>query len=227
MKNRIPKIINCIWLSDQKKSSLVNKCVQSWKENVKNYKIQEWNIEKFEAISKEQGIANPLELKYVKGAIEQEKWAFASDYLRQWILYYVGGIYLDEDIYLCNSAEKFFDKNLDEQFVSCMELHYNVKHLWKDLIYEDGRPKSDKFVPGICIQAAFLMGQKGNEFSHTCIKYYEDKEFVMHHDDLKAVNTEANPDEVKPEAGTSAKNENGTLTATLQSLSWNVIRLSK
>ena len=57
---------------------------------------------------------------------------------------------------------------------------------------------------------------------------YQVKEhIVMHNDDLKAVNTEANPDNVAPKAGGTAKVDSGTLQAVLGKASWNVIRLSK
>ncbi len=50
---------------------------------------------------------------------------------------------------------------------------------------------------------------------------------VLHHDDVKAVNTEAAPDTVVPAAGTPGVLENGRLTVTMPSLSWNVVRLTK
>jgi len=48
---------------------------------------------------------------------------------------------------------------------------------------------------------------------------------VLHHDDVKAVNSEANPNNVSPITVQGAKIENGMLTIKLPSLSWNVIRL--
>ncbi len=50
---------------------------------------------------------------------------------------------------------------------------------------------------------------------------------VLHHDDVKAVNTEANPDNVKPFAGPGGRLDGGRLTLSLPALSWNVIRLTK
>ena len=50
---------------------------------------------------------------------------------------------------------------------------------------------------------------------------------LLHHDDVKAVNTEENPDEVKPEAGPGGKLDNGYLNITVPALSWNVIRIVK
>ena len=49
---------------------------------------------------------------------------------------------------------------------------------------------------------------------------------VLTHDDIKAVNTEENPDNVKPISGDAAVKD-GVLTAKLPSKSWNVIRLGK
>lgn len=50
---------------------------------------------------------------------------------------------------------------------------------------------------------------------------------VMHDEDLKAENTEANPDRIKPEVNGKSVNDNGKFSAVLQSKSWNVIRLKK
>ena len=48
---------------------------------------------------------------------------------------------------------------------------------------------------------------------------------VLHHDDVKAVNTEENPDEVSPRKVRGGKTDGGRMTARLPALSWNVIRL--
>ena len=48
---------------------------------------------------------------------------------------------------------------------------------------------------------------------------------VLHDEDLKAVNTEENPDRIRPEANGNARLEEGRLTAVLKHKSWNVIRL--
>jgi alpha-N-arabinofuranosidase len=50
---------------------------------------------------------------------------------------------------------------------------------------------------------------------------------VLHHDDVKAINTEANPDNVAPTAGNGGTIDGGQLEVKLPSLSWNVIRLVK
>ena len=50
---------------------------------------------------------------------------------------------------------------------------------------------------------------------------------VLHHDDVNAVNTEANPDNVKPVRGKGGKLDSGKLEIEIPALSWNVIRLEK
>lgn len=50
---------------------------------------------------------------------------------------------------------------------------------------------------------------------------------VLEHDDVYAVNAEANPYNVKPNNNGNAKITDGIVTANLSKLSWNVIRLAK
>lgn len=50
---------------------------------------------------------------------------------------------------------------------------------------------------------------------------------LLHHDDVKAVNTEENPNNVAPREGRGGKLDNGRFTIVLPSLSWSVIRLMK
>ena len=50
---------------------------------------------------------------------------------------------------------------------------------------------------------------------------------IMHDEDLKAENTEANPYRIKPESTGKSQIDGGILTALMQHKSWNVIRLAK
>ncbi len=54
-----------------------------------------------------------------------------------------------------------------------------------------------------------------------------DEHIVLHHDDVKAINTEDQPDTVSPAAGAPATGENGRFTVKIPALSWNVIRFVK
>ncbi len=54
-----------------------------------------------------------------------------------------------------------------------------------------------------------------------------EEHIVLHHQDVKAVNTEEDPNNVVPFTGDAGKLDDGKLTVTLPKLSWNVIRLVK
>ncbi|MDD3279329.1 MAG: alpha-N-arabinofuranosidase [Lachnospiraceae bacterium] len=57
--------------------------------------------------------------------------------------------------------------------------------------------------------------------------YQVAEHIVLTHDDLKAVNTEANPNTVVPGASSASRIEGGKLTTVCGRHSWNVIRLTK
>ncbi|WHY90994.1 capsular polysaccharide synthesis protein [Neobacillus cucumis] len=86
--NKIPKTIHYCWFGGKEKPAIVNRCIESWKRNLTDYEILEWNEKNFNI-----GL-NP----YVKEAYNAGKFAFVSDYVRVYALYNFGGIYLDTDV---------------------------------------------------------------------------------------------------------------------------------
>lgn len=93
----IPKIIHYVWVGNNPKSDLVNKCIASWKKYCPDYEIKEWNNESLREIDNQ----------YVKEAFECKKWAFVSDYLRLYALKEFGGIYCDSDLELMQPIDEF------------------------------------------------------------------------------------------------------------------------
>lgn len=78
----------------------------------------------------------------------------------------------------------------------------------------------------------FAVNRAQEKMEFECeLKGFEDysviEHIVLENDDLKAVNTEDNPDNVKPHNNGNAKNDDGKVKADLSPLSWNVIRLAK
>ena len=57
--------------------------------------------------------------------------------------------------------------------------------------------------------------------------YHLAEHIVLTNDDLKAVNTEANPNHVVPTLSTATRLESGKMHTVLGKHSWNVIRLMK
>ena len=95
MQNRIPKVINYCWFGGKQKNKLIKKCIKSWKKYCPDYEIIEWNEENFD-----------INLNhYVSQAYEEKKWAFVSDYVRLYVIYTYGGIYLDTDVELIKTLD--------------------------------------------------------------------------------------------------------------------------
>lgn len=95
------KIIHCCWFGGNKKSPLIKNCMESWQKYLPDFEVMEWNENNFD-INVNQ---------YIREAFEHRKWAFVSDYVRLWVLYNHGGIYLDTDVEVFKDMSKFLEHN--------------------------------------------------------------------------------------------------------------------
>ncbi len=102
----IPKKIHFIWLGGRPKSKLTEVCINSWRRCLPEYEIKEWN-------------ENNLDIrelcknnKFFSKCYELKLWAFVSDYLRLWILYKEGGIYLDTDVEVIKSFNPLLNNKI-------------------------------------------------------------------------------------------------------------------
>lgn len=95
--------------------------------------------------------AKAIGCQFIDEALEAQKWAFASDAVRFYALYNDGGIYMDSDIFIL----KRFDHLIPEYgFVTFQE------------------NKSTQ------LQAAFMIGEKGNSFCKEVFEYYQSTPFL-------------------------------------------------
>lgn len=108
MENKIPKKIHYCWFGKGKMKPLLLECIESWKKYLPDYEIIEWNEDNFDIEANE----------YVKQAYEEKKWAFVSDYVRLWAIYNEGGIYLDTDVEVKKSLDRFLDDDFFTGFES-------------------------------------------------------------------------------------------------------------
>lgn len=149
---QIPKIIHFCWFSNDPFPVEVKECMDSWKKILPDYTIRHWTYDD----------AKNLNIKYIDDALQARKWAFASDVVRLYAIYSEGGIYMDTDILLM----KRFDEFLTNRFVSFHECYHDQNY----------QPAEEDFNMGI--QAAFLIGQKGNLFCKSLIGKYRTLEFT-------------------------------------------------
>lgn len=82
-------LVHIIWLGKNEFPELTIKCMKSWKKYLTNQTICIWTEDSLD-----------LSHDFVKIAYENKSWAFASDYLRLWVIHKYGGVYIDTDVEL-------------------------------------------------------------------------------------------------------------------------------
>lgn len=95
----IPKTIHYCWFGYGEKSKEIEKYINGWKSILTDYSFKEWNEGNFDVKAN----------LYVREAYEAKKWAFVTDYVRLYALYYEGGIYMDTDVELLKSLNFFLE----------------------------------------------------------------------------------------------------------------------
>ena len=96
-KNKIPKKIHYIWVGGKDKPDDIKRGMATWDKYLEDYEVIEWNEKNFDIDS------HP----FAKAAYEAKKWAYVSDYIRAYVIYNEGGIYLDTDIILLDNFDEF------------------------------------------------------------------------------------------------------------------------
>jgi len=135
------------------------------------YEIREWHDDDLKII--------PLN-KFVREAYKCKKWAFVSDYIRLYILYTEGGIYLDTDVIVFKS----FNDMLDNNFFSAIEYipEWIIKgNVYNELINDDGTLKNGKtnmHVSGMGLLAPIMGASSKNNLIKAFMDYYENISFV-------------------------------------------------
>ncbi len=90
------KILHRIYFGFDGKPDLYSEYLQTWEEQLPDYKIMHWNAENL-----------PIDTyEYTRELFKEKDHSFLSDYFRWWVLREYGGVYLDADIEIVN-GEKF------------------------------------------------------------------------------------------------------------------------
>jgi mannosyltransferase OCH1-like enzyme len=88
----IPKIIHYFWFSNDPIPFKLQNCIDSWMQQMPDYEIRKWDTTNV-----------VIDCAFAQRALKDEKWAFLTDYFRFKILFEIGGIYLDSDVYALKS----------------------------------------------------------------------------------------------------------------------------
>lgn len=101
-KTLIPKKIHYCWFGKNEIPLRLQKCIKSWHEKCPDYEIIRWDENNYD-IKKN---------TYMREAYESQKWGFVPDYARLDIVYNQGGIYLDTDVELLKSLDRFLTNEM-------------------------------------------------------------------------------------------------------------------
>ena len=104
----IPKFIHYCWFGGNPLPEDAKKCLASWKKHCPEYEIIEWNESNFDVNSN----------CYIKEAYEAKKYAFVTDYVRLFVMYEYGGIYMDTDVELVKNLDDFLKNRAFSGFES-------------------------------------------------------------------------------------------------------------
>lgn len=138
---RIPKTIHYIWLGTRPLDETSLKCMETWKKYLPDYEVVKWDDAKCEEIIKGN--------KYASQALAAKKYAFVSDYIRVYVLYHYGGIYMDTDVQIFKNLDRF----LTDDAFSCFE-------------------------NATMIPTALMASAKGNEWMGALLHDYDEREFI-------------------------------------------------
>ena len=95
----IPKKIHYVWVGGNEKNNTIKQCMKTWGKHLEGYEVIEWNENNFDIDS------HP----FVKAAYKAKKWPYVSDYIRAYVIYKYGGIYLDTDILVLDNFDRFLN----------------------------------------------------------------------------------------------------------------------
>ena len=169
----IPKKIHYVWVGGKEKPADIVRCMNTWDKHLKGYEIVEWNEDNFDIES------HP----FTKSAYAAKKWAYVSDYIRAYVIYNEGGIYLDTDVLVLDNFDSYLD---NRAFVG----------------YE---------TPDYPFTAVFG-AEKGHPFIKSILDYYETRKFEFDsNDQLKTVNTKSVSDILIHDYGCQLGNKRQTL----------------
>ncbi len=132
----IPKKIHYVWVGGKEKPADIKRCMATWNTHLSDYEIIEWNEHNFDINS------HP----FAKAAYEAKKWAYVSDYIRAYVIYNEGGIYLDTDVLILDNFDSFLEnrafvgyENADYPFTAVFGAEKSHPFVKDMLDYYDGR----------------------------------------------------------------------------------------
>ena len=158
----IPRIIHYCWLSDDPIPEEIQTYINGWRELMPDYVIKKWDKSQIDFNK------HP----FVRAAFNDKKYAFAADYIRVYALFTEGGVYLDSDVKVLQS----FDKFLSFDYFTSYENHWSAnqyKLLFGRYIDKYGnRLEGIEKILNVGLQAAVIASIPHHPFVSALWDYY-------------------------------------------------------
>jgi mannosyltransferase OCH1-like enzyme len=136
----IPKVVHYCWFGRGQMPKMALKCIDSWKRYLPDYQLKLWNEDNFD-----------LNINtYALEAYQTRKFAFVTDYVRLFVLYNEGGIYMDTDVEVLKSLDGFL------------------------LLPAFSGFEGEKYVP-----TGIMASEKGGKWVEEQLDYYKEKHFIL------------------------------------------------
>lgn len=131
LMSKIPKIIHYCWFGGNPLSESILHYISTWKEYCPEYEIKQWDETNFDVTSN----------IYVNEAYNSQQWAFVTDYVRLYVLYNYGGIYMDTDVELLENIDNFlihsaFTGFEDETRILTAIMGAEKKNIWIEYLLQ-------------------------------------------------------------------------------------------
>lgn len=128
----IPKVIHYCWFGGRPHPESVVRCMDSWRRLLPDYRIIEWNETNFDVNSHD----------YTREAYAAGKFAFVTDYVRLKVLHAHGGVYMDTDVEVLKSLNRFlqhasFSGFEDENNIPTAVMGSQAGNEWMRLLLAD------------------------------------------------------------------------------------------
>ncbi len=137
----IPKIIHYCWFGRGKFTLEIEKCMASWRKYCPDWEICRWDEDN-----------SPMDIPWIRDAYKMHQYAFVADYVRLYVLYKRGGIYLDTDMLLIHSLDVFLN---EQKFIGREDKNY--------------------------ASFGIIGMPPGDEFCKLCLEYYDNSVFDNKH----------------------------------------------
>ena len=136
----IPKKIHYCWFGGNPLPEETKIYIESWKKYCPDYEIIEWNEKNFDLNCN----------IYIQEAYQAKKWAFITYYVRLYVMYNYGGIYMDTDVEVIKSLDPYLNNKAFSGFETFTD-----------------------------IPTGIMASEKGFPLFKEFLDYYKDRHFIM------------------------------------------------